>query len=266
MNELLTWFGLKRYPFDKSIKTSRILETEPATECAARLDYIKRRGGIMLLTGDPGVGKTLALRRFRDSLNDNLYRPVYTPLTTLKGTDVLRHLNDKLGLPAKSNKSILYAQLQRELLESREQRGKTVVLIIDEAHLLQVATMQELRLLTNFRLDSFDPFILILAGQTELRRIMDYAILEPFAQRLGMRYHMPPLSHNETAEYVGHHMKLAGAAEPIFNEPAIRAVHDAAYGMPRRIGVLCEQALNYAMFAEKRTVDAEIVVKANKGQ
>ena len=74
MKDLLAWFALKRYPFDKNIKTQDVLETEPLKECTARLNYIKRRGGILLLTGDPGVGKTLALRRYVDSLNENLFK------------------------------------------------------------------------------------------------------------------------------------------------------------------------------------------------
>ena len=89
MKDLLVWYGLKRFPFDKEIKTSSLLDTQPLRECKARLDYVKRRGGIMLLTGDPGVGKTVALRCFAEGLNDNLFRPIYTPLTTLKGTDLL---------------------------------------------------------------------------------------------------------------------------------------------------------------------------------
>ena len=72
MTDLLTWFGLKRYPFDKQIRTSDLFAAETLAEAAARLEYMKQRGGIMLLTGDPGVGKTVALRRFVDSLNDNL--------------------------------------------------------------------------------------------------------------------------------------------------------------------------------------------------
>ncbi len=74
MKDALTWYSLKRSPFDKSIKTTKALETGPLRESSARLDYIKRRGGIMLLTGDPGVGKTLALRRFADFFNDNGFR------------------------------------------------------------------------------------------------------------------------------------------------------------------------------------------------
>jgi general secretion pathway protein A len=266
MKDILTWYSLKRYPFDKSIKTVKALDNGPMRECSARLDYIKRRGGIMLLTGDPGVGKTLALRRFVDALPDNRFRPIYTPLTTLKGTDILRHINDRLGLQSRSSKSVLFTQIQHEVIESKEQRGRTMVLIIDEAQLLQVSTLHELRLLTNFKMDSYDPFILILAGQTDLRRVMDYAVLESFAQRFAMRYHMPPLSAEETAEYVRHHMKLAGVPDEIFCDDALAAIHELTFGIPRRIGALAQQALHYAMFAEKRTVDADITVKAHAGQ
>lgn len=264
MNDVVAHFGLKRFPFNKEIKPSDVVQTEPLTECLARLDYMKRRGGVMLLTGDPGVGKTVALRRFVDRLNDNLYRPLYTPLSTLNRADLLRHINDKLGLPNRASKSAVYAQIQRELLDSREQKGKTVTLIIDEAHLLQVGPLQELRLLTNFKMDSFDPFILILTGQSDLRRIMDYAILESLSQRLALRYHMPPLARAETGTYVEHQMKLAGAVEPIFDEGAVAALHEVTFGIPRRIGTVANQALTYAMFADRRTVDANVVLKIRK--
>jgi type II secretory pathway predicted ATPase ExeA len=265
MNELITWFGLKRYPFDKEVKAADLVDTEPLRECAARLDYMRRRGGIMLLTGDPGVGKTVALRRFVDRLNENLFRAVYTPLTTLRGADLLRHLNDKLGLTNRSAKGTIYRQIQEEILDSREQRGRTIVLLIDEAHLLQAGPLQELRLLTNFKMDSFDPFILILAGQSDLRRTMDFAVMEPFAQRLAMRYHMSGLSRQETAEYIQHQLKLAGCHEPVFGEDAVAAIHESTYGIPRKIGAIAEQAMTYAMFADKRTVDADRVLKVKIG-
>jgi general secretion pathway protein A len=265
MKDLAAWFGLKRQPFEKDIKPKDLFEAAALKECAARLDFIKRAGGIMLLTGDPGVGKTVALRRFVDALNENLYRPLYTPLSTLTRIDVLRHLNQLLGLPHRSAKSALYSQIQREILESREQRGRTVALIIDEAQLLQIGPLQELRLLTNFKMDSCEPFVLILAGQSDLDRVMDYAILEPFAQRLRLRYHMPPLTPEETATYVEHHLKLAGAAEPIFTKDALAALHELSYGIPRRIGALASQAMFYAMFADKRVVDAEMILKVKTG-
>jgi general secretion pathway protein A len=261
MNDMLAWFGLKRFPFDKTIKTSDVLDTEPFQECFARLEYIKRRGGILLLTGDPGVGKTLALRRFVNSLNENLFKSFYTPLSTLSRADLLYHINRLFGLPPRISKSAIYSQIQAAFLESKEQAGKTILLIIDEAHLLQTGPLEELRLLTNFKMDSCDPFILILAGQSDLRRVMEFAVMEPFNQRIAIRYHMPGLTMEETKTYVAHHLKLAGAPETILDEHALNAVHDLSFGIPRKIGAITEAALTYAMFDQKRTVSAEIVLK-----
>jgi general secretion pathway protein A len=261
MKDLLAWFGLKRFPFDKNIKTRDVLDTDPLKECSARLDYIKRRGGILLLTGDPGVGKTIALRRFVDTLNENLFKPFYTPLSTLSRADLLYHINRLLGLTARLSKSAIYNQIQKALLDSKEQSGKTVLLIIDEAHLLQTGPLEELRLLTNFKMDSYDPFILILSGQSDLRRVMDFAVMEPFSQRIAMRYHMPGLSPDETQNYVTHHLKLAGANEPLLSDQALQAVHEVSFGIPRKIGAVTEAALTYAMFDQKRTVSPEMVLK-----
>jgi type II secretory pathway predicted ATPase ExeA len=264
MKDLLAWFGLKRFPFDKNIKPHDALDTDSLKESMARLDYIKRRGGILLLTGDPGVGKTLALRRYVQSLNENLFKTVYTPLSTLSRSDLLYHLNRLLGLPPRLSKSAIYGQIQQAILESKEQLGKTVLIIIDEAHLLQTGPLEELRLLTNFKMDSYDPFILILAGQSDLRRVMDFAVMEPFNQRIAIRYHMPGLSPDESKHYVTHHLKLAGAKDPILDEKALEAVHEVSFGIPRKIGTVTEQALTYAMFDHKRTVTAEMVLKVKR--
>jgi len=265
MKDIVAYHGLKRFPFDKDIKAGEAVDTGPLRECTARLDFIKRRGGVLLLVADPGVGKTLAMRRFVESLNENVYRPVYTHISTLRSTDLLRHLNDRLGLRNRGTKSAVYTQLQQEILDSREQRGRTVFLVIDEAHLLGTGPLQELRLLTNFKMDSFDPFVLVLAGHLELRRTMDLAVMEAFSQRLALRYHMPPLTPEETTEYVRQRMKLAGETEPIFSDDALAALYDATFGIPRRIGSVAEQALTYAMFADKHTVDADMVLKTKTG-
>jgi type II secretory pathway predicted ATPase ExeA len=266
MKELLAWFGLKRFPFDKNIKVQDALDTEPLKECLARLDYIKRRGGILLLTGDPGVGKTLALRRYVQSLNENLFKTYYTPLSTLSRSDILYHLNRMLGLPPRLSKSAVYCQIQKHLLDSKEQLGKTVLLIIDEAHLLQTGPLEELRLLTNFKMDSYDPFILVLSGQSDLRRVMEFAVMEPFNQRIAMQYHMPALNLDESKLYLTHQLKLAGAKEPILDEKAFEAVHEVSFGIPRKIGAVTEQALTYAMFDHKRTLTAEMVLKVKSLQ
>ncbi len=261
MKDLLAWFGLKYYPFDKEIKTADIVDTPMLQETLARLEYMKRRGGIMLLTGDPGVGKTIATRRFADSLNVNLFNVLYTPLSTLNRNDILRHINALLGLQNRFTKSGNYQQIQKELLDCKEQRGRTVVLIIDEAHLLKPGPLEEIRLLTNFKMDSFDPFLLILSGQSDLKRMMNYVVMEPLNQRVRMRYHMTGLSEKDTISYISSRLKWAGCTAPIFSEDALAAIQEYSYGFPRLIGNLCEESLTYAMFCDKRTVDADMVLK-----
>jgi general secretion pathway protein A len=208
----------------------------------------------------------LVLRRYVQGLNENLFKTYYTPLSTLSRSDILYHLNRMLGLPHRLSKSAVYSQIQKTLLESKEQLGKTVLLIIDEAHLLQTGPLEELRLLTNFKMDSYDPFILVLSGQSDLRRVMEFAVMEPFNQRIAIRYHMPGLSPDQSKLYVTHHLKLAGAKEPILDEKALEAVHEISFGIPRKIGAVTEQALTYAMFDQKRTVTPEIVLKVKSLQ
>jgi type II secretory pathway predicted ATPase ExeA len=152
----------------------------------------------------------LVLRRYVQRLNENLFKTYYTPLSTLSRSDILYHLNRMLGLPHRLSKSAVYSQIQKTLLDSKEQLGKTVLLIIDEAHLLQTGPLEELRLLTNFKMDSYDPFILVLSGQSDLRRIMEFAVMEPFNQRIAIRYHMPGLSPEQSKRYVTHHLNQTG--------------------------------------------------------
>lgn len=261
MKDLLAWFGFKHYPFDKEIKTADIVDTPVLKETLARLQYMKRRGGIMLLTGDPGVGKTIATRRFADTLNDNLFNVIYTPLSTLNRSDILRHINALLGLQNRFSKSANYQQIQKELLDCREQRGRTVVIVIDEAHLLKQGPLEEIRLLTNFKMDSFDPFLLILSGQSDLKRLMNFAVMEPLNQRIRMRYHMTGLSQQNTTDYITARLKWAGCSAPIFKEDALAAIQEYSYGFPRLIGNICEEALTYAMFCDKKTVDANMILK-----
>ena len=261
MKDLLAWFGFKQYPFDKEIKTVDIVNTPVLKEALARMEYMKRRGGIMLLTGDPGVGKTIATRYFADTLNDNLFNVIYTPLSTLNRSDILRHINALLGLQNRFTKSANYQQIQKELLDCKEQRGRTVVLVIDEAHLLKPGPLEEIRLLTNFKMDSFDPFLLILSGQSDLKRMMDFAVMEPLNQRIRMRYHMTGLSEKDTVDYISSRLKWAGCAAPIFKEDALSAIREYSYGFPRLIGNICEEALTYAMFCDQKTVDADMILK-----
>ncbi len=113
-----------------------------------------------------------------------------------------------------------------------------------------------------YKMDSIDPFILILSGQIELRSTMDMAVMEAFSQRIALRHTMPPLAPDETVDYVEAQMKIAGAPEPIFTPDALAAFHEVTFGIPRRIGMAAEMALTLAMLENKKSVDADLILKA----
>ena len=110
-------------------------------------------------------------------------------------------------------------------------------------------------------MDSFDPFLLILSGQSDLKRMMDYAVMEPLNQRIRMRYHMTGLSEKDTTNYISSRLKWAGRTDPVFNDDALAAIREYSYGFPRLIGNICEEAMTYAMFCDKKTVDADMILK-----
>ena len=89
--------------------------------------------------------------------------------------------------------------------------------------------------------------------------------MEPLAQRLRMRYHVPPLDQVQSATYIEHHLRLCGACEPIFAGDALAAVHEQSFGIPRRIGNIATQAMLLAMYEQKRTIDADMVLKIKTG-
>jgi type II secretory pathway predicted ATPase ExeA len=160
-------FGLKGRPFDKNIPSRDLYRWPGLEELDARLEMCKRSRGIMLLTGEPGTGKTVALRRFVDRLNAEHYLPVYLPLATVTVLDAYAQLNRAIGGQEVRSKSLLLREIQLGVAQLAAQ-GKQPVIILDEADLLRSALFDELRILLNFEMDSRDPLLLILAGQPQL--------------------------------------------------------------------------------------------------
>jgi len=194
MKDLLAWFGLKAFPFDKNLKTHHVFETGPFKEAMARFDYIKRRGGILLLTGTLAVGKTLALRRYIDTLNENLFKPYYIPLFPLSRADLLYHLNRLLGLLPRRSKSTVYGQIQKPLLESKESSGKALPLIMDGVHLMRIEVFAQLHTLLQFDLDSKPLVSLIRCGQNTLLDKLVYHSSKALASRFFGRSYLKGLT------------------------------------------------------------------------
>lgn len=260
------YFGLKKLPFVKELKTIQMYETFDLREAGARLQLIKQNRGIFCLTGEPGSGKTSALRKFVEELNPQTHQHCYTPHATINRSDLYRQINTLLKLPQRVRKSDLFDQIQRGVMDLYEGQGKTPVIILDEAHLMDHETLQELILITNFQMDSKLPFVLVMIGQPDLRDKLKRRMHEPLNQRIGLRYHMAGITDDEEAKsYVIHHLKLAGRIDPLFEDQAFLVLKQLGQGLPRKIGNLATEAMTLAMVKRQQIITADHVIQASAG-
>jgi type II secretory pathway predicted ATPase ExeA len=166
-------------------------------------------------------------------------------------TTIVSHL----GQVPRFHRCSLVPQAQDALAAEAAERGRRVVVVVDEAHLLAPDQLEELRLLTNAEMDSVSPFALVLVGQPMLRQRLRLGAFAALDQRVALRYALPPLSQPDTAEYISHHLALAGRSDTLFSDDAVARLHKASRGLPRAINNLAVQALIAAYAANASIVD-----------
>jgi general secretion pathway protein A len=147
------------------------------------------------------------------------------------------------------------------LLRAHSQ-GKRVVLVVDEAQNLAPEVLEQVRLLTNLETETQKLLQIILIGQPELREMLDRTELRQLAQRVTGRYHLDPLSADESASYIRHRLRVAGATSDIFSPAALREAHRLSRGVPRLINVICDRALLGAYTQDRHRVTPAIVRRA----
>jgi len=219
--------------------------------------------GIFLLVGEPGSGKTVALRRFVDGLGPSLFKPYYLSLTTLTVNDFYSALAYLLGEQPKHRKIDLFHQIQSAIANLYFEQRITPVILIDEIHMASTSILDDIRMLFNFRMDSINPFVLVLSGQPQIRNKLALNMCLPLKQRIAARYSMRGLSLSETDEYLKSRMALAGVFRDVFTEQAVSGIHSSSNGFPRNINNIAAACLMYCKWKNLDTVDEEAVYQAN---
>lgn len=256
-------FGLKFNPFDKEISTDKLFVSGDTKELESRLKYMLDSRGICLIVGEPGSGKSTSLRKLTENLNRSLYRPCYLPLTTLTVKEFYQAIAALLGETPTYKKMTLFNQIQNCISTLYYEQRITPVIIVDEIHMASTSILDDLRLLFNFKIDSANPFVLILAGQPQIRNKLALNTCYPLRQRISMRYSMQGLTQEETADYCSSRMKIAGCDNEVFTPAALAAIHTVSGGFPRNINNIAVASLMYCTARRIQAVDEEAVYQAN---
>ena len=257
-----THFGLTHYPFHKTHKPDELFDSKATREATLRLQHLVELRGIGLLTGEPGSGKTTACRKLIDGLHDGLYRVIYVPLSTGNVMDAYKSIAWEMGLPTERSRAACYRVIRAEVTRLCLETKKTPILIVDEAHHLRNDVLEDLRLLTNYELDSVNRLCLLLVGLVEIRRRLSMAVHESLEQRIVLKHHINALERDELEAYITHHLTGAGTELPLFSPEAQEAIYQATHGLPRRINRLCHYALLAAAARKDQAVTAEHVEAA----
>ena len=252
-------FGLTRHPFDKDVAPDDLFETTSLVELTVRLKHLLDMRGIGLVTGESGSGKTTACRRLVAGLNTGLHRVLYVSLTTGNVMDLYKTVAWELGLPTERNRAALFKHIRTEVSRLCAENRLRPVLIVDEAHHLRTDVLEDLRLLTNYAMDSENRLCVILVGHPELRRRLGMSALEGLGQRVVVRAHVRGIAQGEIAGYLEHRLRLAGCELALFEVATIEAIHQASNGLPRKVNLLAHHALFAAAIAKAKSVTTEHV-------
>lgn len=237
-------FHLSEAPFSIAPNPRFLYLSAKHREALAHLLYgIGVGGGFVVLTGEVGTGKTTLCRCLLEQLPEDVELAlIFNP--RLNSRELLAGICDELriGYPAKASLKQLIDLLNHRLLESHAGGRRTIVLI-DEAQNLRFDVLEQVRLLTNLETNQAKLLQIILVGQPELNQVLERPNLRQLAQRITARYHLMPLSRQETGDYIRHRLAVAGSRDRLFTGAAIRAIHARAGGIPRLVNLIADRAL-----------------------
>ena len=225
---ICAFFGLNEKPFAITPDPRYLFLSERHAEALAHLLYgVTEAGGFIQLTGEVGTGKTTVVRSLLAQTPKHAeIALILNPRMT--APEFLLTICEELGIgvqdSATGSLKDLVDILSQYLLRAHG-GGKRVVLVVDEAQNLAPEVLEQVRLLTNLETNTQKLLQIILIGQPELRDLLDRNELRQLAQRITGRYHLCPLTPEETAAYVRHRLRVAGATADIFTPAALREVH-----------------------------------------
>ncbi len=261
IDRLRAHWGFSRMPFSKDLAPSMLHTHKSHAEAVARIGWCVEERVLGVVTGEVGAGKTVAVRAALAGLDQSRTTVVYLGNPSVGARGLYSSIVSSLGGTPRFHRASLIPQAAEALATEESERGRKVVLVLDEGHLLDPEQLEGLRLLTNSEMDSRSPFACILVGQPTLRRRIRLGAFAALDQRVALRYSMTGMDRDETAGYVVHHLRLAGRSDTLFSDDALGLVHQVSRGLPRAVNNLAVQSL-VAAFADNKAIVDESSARA----
>ena len=239
--EMKSYFNLTETPFTKDIKTDSLSLLPSLEKISGALKLLVDTRGIGVMTGKPGTGKSCLLRLLISNLNPGLYKPLYICHSSTSLLEFYGHLAVQLGLEPRHRRGAMFQDINERIVSLNNSSRIHPVLIIDEAHLLRNEILQEIRLLTNFEIDSYSGLTVLLCGQESLNMKFGLSILESLANSITITVSVEGLKEEETFAYIEDRLTVLGSSKPLFTKNALKLIHQVSGGIMRNINRVATQ-------------------------
>ncbi len=259
----LEYYNLNENPFNVTSDPAFLYFSRAHKEALSHLIFgIHERKGFIELTGEVGAGKTTLCRALLNELGNEV-KSAFILNSNLSESQLLESIIDDFGIhPARRNKFSMIKALNAFLIDELRV-GSNAILILDEAQNLKNSALEGVRLLSNLETEKKKLFQIILVGQPELRKKLASDSLLQLRQRIGVRFHISPLAHDEVSSYIYHRLKVAGSEGYVqFTDEALEKIYRYSFGIPRLINLVCDKSLLSGFVSETKLIDGGIVEKS----
>ena len=252
-------YGLRQRPFENTPDPQFLFLSRIHREVLSSLIYgIQSSKGFILVSGDIGTGKTTLIHALlKEVQHSNIVLHIINPRTNFK--EIISNLSQKLNIESKGLNSTQLIDIIRKKLKLFDDQGKRAIIIIDEAHLLSEASLEDIRILSNIETEKRKLVQIILVGQNEIHDSLNQDSQKPLKQRIVLNRRLTPFNKKTSFEYIKYRLEIAGTRSTIFNQQALNKIWEKSCGIPRLINQICDNALLIGFAMDKNIIGAKII-------